>query len=84
MAISLSNVQAFGELDQRAGEKTAQLTVDNALLSMKDGIELFLTVATELNRLVPFDRFMLWLKQPDGQTQGFAELVKPPTAVFSR
>lgn len=53
-----------------------QLTVNNALLSSKNRAELFLNVATELDRMVPCERFLLWLRYQDGQTQGFAELLK--------
>lgn len=82
VAISLSNAQAFEELTQHAREKTAQLTVTNALLGSKNQTELFLTVATELNRVVPFERLLLWLQQPTGQTQSFAELLKQADGRF--
>lgn len=82
LAVALHNILAFEEAAHRERTKTVQLSVNNVLLSRQNRQELFLAVATELDRVVSCDHFLLWVRQPDGSTQGFAEWQKGAEGTF--
>ncbi|WP_052732923.1 sigma 54-interacting transcriptional regulator [Hymenobacter terrenus] len=83
MALALEALFAFENLQQNEAEKAFQLTVNNALVSIKDRIKLCEALATEINHLVRIQSFTLSIylngkedyrvnfrKQLDGTWQG--------------
>ncbi|MCB2409275.1 sigma-54-dependent Fis family transcriptional regulator [Hymenobacter lucidus] len=82
VAVAVSNTLAFEEVARREREKSLQLTVTNALLSRKDRAALFLTVAEEIDRIVPIDYFGVRIRRPALGTQGFVEFSKQPDGSF--
>jgi formate hydrogenlyase transcriptional activator len=82
IAVAVSNTLAFEEVARREREKSLQLTVTNALLSRKDRAALFLTVAEEIDRIVPIDYFGVRIRRPATGTQGFVEFAKQPDGSF--
>ncbi|GAA3944946.1 sigma 54-interacting transcriptional regulator [Hymenobacter algoricola] len=82
VAVAVSNTLAFEEVERREREKTMQLAVNNALLSIKERTELFRTVATEINRVIPCDFFGVRV-QKQGVVKAFAELAKQPDGTFA-
>ncbi|SHJ38164.1 DNA-binding protein Fis [Hymenobacter daecheongensis DSM 21074] len=82
VAVAVSNTLAFEEVERREREKTMQLAVNNALLSIKERTELFRTVATELNRVLPCDFFGVRVQQRQGLVKSFAEFAKQPDGTF--
>ncbi|RYU80116.1 sigma-54-dependent Fis family transcriptional regulator [Hymenobacter persicinus] len=82
VAVAVSNTLAFEEVERREREKTMQLAVNNALLSLKERSELFRTVATEINRVIPCDFFGVRVQQK-GSVKAFAEFAKQPDGDFT-
>ncbi|MBO0358329.1 sigma 54-interacting transcriptional regulator [Hymenobacter sp. BT186] len=76
IAVAVSNALAFEEVARREQEKSVQLSINNALLSSKNREQLFHTVATELDRLVPCDYFGLRIQRRGAATESFAEFAK--------
>ncbi|TGE19720.1 sigma 54-interacting transcriptional regulator [Hymenobacter elongatus] len=82
IAVAVSNTLAFEDVARREREKSLQLAVNNALLSRKDRAALFLTVAEEIDRIVPIDYFGVRIRQRESGTQGFAEFSRQPDGRF--
>jgi formate hydrogenlyase transcriptional activator len=82
VAVAVSNTLAFEEVKRREREKTMQLAVNNALLSIKERSALFGTVATEINRVIPCDFFGVRVQQK-GSVKAFAEFAKQPDGTFA-
>ncbi|MFC7666719.1 sigma 54-interacting transcriptional regulator [Hymenobacter humi] len=57
IAVAVANTLAFEEVARREQERTLQLNITNALLSIKQREPLFRAIAEELSRLVPFEYF---------------------------
>ncbi|MBG8553119.1 sigma-54-dependent Fis family transcriptional regulator [Hymenobacter guriensis] len=83
VAVAVTNTLAFEDIARREQEKTMQLALNNALLSIKDRGELFRTIATEINQVVPCDFFGVRLHLPGSPIRAFAELVKQPDGTFA-
>jgi formate hydrogenlyase transcriptional activator len=78
IAVAVNNTLAFEEIARREQERTLQLNINNALLSIKQREPLFLAVAEELGRVVPFDYFGIRVQRA-GRTnefEGFAEFAR--------
>ncbi|WP_375435851.1 sigma 54-interacting transcriptional regulator [uncultured Hymenobacter sp.] len=82
IAVAVSNALAFEEVARREQEKSVQLTINNALLSSKNREQLFRTVATELDRIIPCDYFGLRIQRPTAATESFAEFAKAADNTF--
>ncbi|HEX8425766.1 sigma-54-dependent Fis family transcriptional regulator [Hymenobacter sp.] len=82
IAVAVSNALAFEEVARREQEKSVQLTINNALLSSKNREQLFHTVATELDRIVPCDYFGLRIQRQSAATESFAEFAKADDGTF--
>ena len=82
IAVAVSNTLAFEEVARREQEKSVQLTINNALLSSKNREQLFRTVATELDRIVPCDYFGLRIQRRAAATESFAEFAKAADHTF--
>ena len=75
IAVAVANTLAFEEVARREKERTLQLNINNALLSIKQREPLFQAVAEELARVVMFDYFGIRVQRA-GQRErfeGFAE-----------
>ncbi len=79
IAVAVANTLAFEEVARREQERTLQLNINNALLSIKQREPLFRAVAEELSRVVPFAYFGIRVQRADqGQAfQAFAEFTRP-------
>ena len=78
IAIAVANSLAFEEIARREQERSLQLNITNALLSVKQREPLFRAIANELAQVVPFDYFGLRVQRP-GQREafeGFAEFTR--------
>jgi transcriptional regulator with GAF, ATPase, and Fis domain len=75
IAVAVSNTLAFEEVARREQERTLQLNITNALLSIKQREPLFRAVAEALSRVVLFDYFGLRVQRAGRQEafEGFAE-----------
>ncbi|KUG06136.1 sigma 54-interacting transcriptional regulator [Solirubrum puertoriconensis] len=82
VAVAVSNTLAFEDIAKREQQKTMQLTLNNALLRIKERGELFHTIATEINRVVPCDYFGVRIRVPSTPTRAFAEFGKEPDGNF--
>ena len=85
IAVAVTNTLAFEEVARREQERTLQLNITNALLSIKQREPLFRAVAEGLSQVVPFDYFGLRVQRAGRQEpfQGFAEFSRrgeEPTA----
>ncbi|GGF05249.1 sigma-54-dependent Fis family transcriptional regulator [Hymenobacter cavernae] len=78
VAVAVSNTIAFEEIARREREKTIQLAVNNALLTIKEREQLFQRVASEINRVVPYDYFGVRIQRRGGTREAFVELRKQP------
>jgi formate hydrogenlyase transcriptional activator len=79
VAVAVANTLAFEDIARREQQRTLQLNISNALLSIKQREPLFRAIAEELARVVPFDYFGIRVQRPsqrEGFT-GFAEFVRP-------
>jgi formate hydrogenlyase transcriptional activator len=75
IAVAVVNTLAFEEVARREQERSLQLNINNALLSIKQREPLFRAVAEELSRVVPFEYFGIRVQRPgQGKAyQAFAE-----------
>ncbi|MGY3088553.1 formate hydrogenlyase transcriptional activator [Hymenobacter sp. UYAg731] len=75
IAVAVTNTLAFEEVARREQERTLQLSITNALLSIKQREPLFRAVADSLSKVVPFDYFGLRVQRAGRQEpfEGFAE-----------
>ncbi|MBH8558809.1 sigma-54-dependent Fis family transcriptional regulator [Hymenobacter negativus] len=75
IAVAVANTLAFEEVARREQERTLQLSITNALLSIKQREPLFRAVAEGLSKVVPFDYFGLRVQRAGRQEpfEGFAE-----------
>jgi len=79
VAVAVSNSLAFEEVARREQERSLQLNISHALLSIKQREPLFRAVAEELSRVVPFRYFGIRVQRA-GQGpvfQAFAEFTRP-------
>ncbi|MBF9235866.1 sigma 54-interacting transcriptional regulator [Hymenobacter sp. BT683] len=79
VAVAVANTLAFEEVARREQERTLQLNINNALLSIKQREPLFRAVAEELGRLVPFAYFGIRVQRAGQQAnifQAFAEFLR--------
>ncbi len=70
IAVAVANTLAFEEVARREQERTLQLNITNALLSIKQREPLFRAVAEALSRVVPFEYFGIRVQRA-GQGQAF-------------
>ncbi|WP_179197683.1 sigma-54-dependent Fis family transcriptional regulator [Hymenobacter crusticola] len=82
VAVAVSNTIAFEEMARREREKTIQLAVNNALLTIKEREQLFQRVASEINRVVPYDYFGVRIQRQGGVREAFVELRKQAEGIF--
>ncbi|TGD78457.1 sigma 54-interacting transcriptional regulator [Hymenobacter wooponensis] len=82
VAVAVTNALAFEDIARREQEKTMQLALNNALLSIKERGELFRTIATEINHVVSYDYFGVRIRQPDSPVRALAEFNKQPDGSF--
>ena len=82
VAVAVANTLAFEEVARREQERTLQLNITNALLSIKQREPLFRAVAEALSRVVPFEYFGIRVQRAgQGEAfQGFAEFSRPDNA----
>ncbi|GAB3860990.1 sigma 54-interacting transcriptional regulator [Hymenobacter terrigena] len=75
ISIAVANTLAFEEVARREQERTLQLNITNALLSIKQREPLFRAVAEALSQVVRFDYFGLRVQRAGRQEpfEGFAE-----------
>ena len=75
IAVAVVNTLAFEEVARREQERTLQLNITNALLSIKQREPLFRAVAEGLSQVVPFDYFGIRVQRAGQQEpfEGFAE-----------
>jgi formate hydrogenlyase transcriptional activator len=79
VAVAVRNSLDFEEVARREQQRTLQLNVTNALLSIKQREPLFRAIAEELTQVVPFDYFGIRVQRA-GQREafeGFAEFTRP-------
>ena len=79
VAVAVRNSLDFEEVARREQQRTLQLNVTNALLSIKQREPLFRAIAEELGQVVPFSYFGLRLQRSGerGLFEGFAEFSRP-------
>lgn len=79
VAVAVNNSLEFEEVARREQERTLQLNITNALLSIKQREPLFRAIAEELAQVVPFDYFGLRVQRAGAgrQYEGFAEFARP-------
>jgi hypothetical protein len=79
VAVAVANALAFEEIARREQERTLQLNINNALLSIKQREPLFRAVAEELSRVVPFEYFGIRVQRAgqEKEFQAFAEFLRP-------
>ncbi len=79
VAVAVRNTLDFEEVARREQQRSLQLNVTNALLSIKQREPLFRAIAEELEQVVPFDYFGLRVQRPGERTafEGFAEFARP-------
>ncbi|MBW3128891.1 sigma 54-interacting transcriptional regulator [Hymenobacter profundi] len=82
VAVAVNNTLAFEDVARREQEKSMQLALTNALLTIKERGELFQRIATEINRVVPCTYFGVRVQEADGPIQVFAEFMKQPDGTF--
>ncbi|QJX47000.1 sigma-54-dependent Fis family transcriptional regulator [Hymenobacter taeanensis] len=82
VAVAVTNALAFEDIARREQEKTMQLALNNALLSIKERGELFRAIATEINQVVSYDYFGVRIRQPDSPVRALAEFSKQPDGSF--
>ena len=70
IAVAVANTLAFEEVARREQERTLQLNITHALLSIKQREPLFRAVAEGLSQVVPFDYFGIRVQRP-GRPEGF-------------
>ncbi|RAK64692.1 sigma-54-dependent Fis family transcriptional regulator [Hymenobacter edaphi] len=83
VAVAVTNTLAFEDIARREQEKTMQLALNNALLSIKERGELFRTIATEINRVAPCNYFGVRTRAPGSSVRAFVEFNKEPDGSFA-
>ena len=83
VGVAVTNTLAFEEIARREQEKTMQLALTNALLSIKERGELFRTIATEISRVAPFDYFGVRTRRPGSSVRAFVEFNREPDGSFA-
>lgn len=75
VAVAVGNTLAFESITRRERERTMQLAINNALLSIKQREPLFRAVAEELGRVMPFEYFGIRIQRmgPTKSFEAFAE-----------
>ncbi|MGI4885915.1 MAG: sigma 54-interacting transcriptional regulator [Janthinobacterium lividum] len=75
IAVAVANTLAFEDVARREQERSLQLNISNALLSIKQREPLFRAVAEELGRVVPFEYFGIQVQRAGKHDafEGFAE-----------
>ncbi|GAA4500895.1 sigma 54-interacting transcriptional regulator [Hymenobacter ginsengisoli] len=79
VAVAVRNSLDFEEVARREQQRTLQLNVTNALLSIKQREPLFRAIAEELEQVVPFDYFGIRVQRAGHREafEGFAEFARP-------
>ena len=79
VAVAVQNSLDFEEVARREQQRTLQLNITNALLSIKQREPLFRAVAEELGQVVAFDYFGIRVRRAGarGTFEGFAEFARP-------
>ena len=80
VAVAVRNSLDFEEVARREQQRTLQLNVTNALLSIKQREPLFRAIAEELGQVVPFAYFGIRVQRTGergGLFEGFAEFTRP-------
>ncbi|RZK16643.1 MAG: GAF domain-containing protein, partial [Hymenobacter sp.] len=79
VAVAVRNSLDFEEVARREQQRTLQLNVTNALLSIKQREPLFRAIAEELGQVVPFAYFGIRVQRAGGHGpfEGFAEFARP-------
>jgi hypothetical protein len=79
VAVAVRNTLDFEEVARREQQRSLQLNVTNALLSIKQREPLFRAIAEELQQVVPFDYFGIRVQRAGerGTFEGFAEFARP-------
>jgi len=79
VAVAVRNTLDFEEVARREQQRSLQLNVTNALLSIKQREPLFRAIAQELEQVVPFDYFGIRVQRAGerGSFEGFAEFTRP-------
>jgi len=79
IAVAVRNTLDFEEVARREQQRTLQLNVTSALLSIKQREPLFRAIAEELAQVVPFDYFGIRVQRAGerGTFEGFAEFTRP-------
>lgn len=83
VAVAVTNTLAFEDMARREQEKSMQLALNNALLSIKERGELFRTIATEISRVVPCDYFGVRVRKPNSPVRALAEFNRQPDGSFA-
>ncbi|MBX0292639.1 sigma 54-interacting transcriptional regulator [Hymenobacter sp. HSC-4F20] len=83
VAVAVTNTLAFEDMARREQEKSMQLALNNALLSIKERGELFRTIATEINHVVPCDYFGVRVREPNSPVRALAEFNKQSDGTFA-
>ncbi|SNR75346.1 MULTISPECIES: sigma 54-interacting transcriptional regulator [Hymenobacter] len=83
VAVAVTNTLAFEDIARREQEKSMQLALNNALLSIKERGELFRTIATEINHVVPCDYFGVRVRETNSPVRVLAEFNKQPDGTFA-
>ena len=83
IAISVSHALDFENIINSEKERTLQLAVNNALVTIHDRNEMFLQVATEINKVIPNVFFGLRIQHKDGKIEAISNLTKNQSGVFS-
>ncbi|RZK16116.1 MAG: GAF domain-containing protein, partial [Hymenobacter sp.] len=79
VAVAVRNSLDFEEVARREQQRTLQLNVTNALLSIKQREPLFRAIAEELGQVVRFDYFGIRVQRAGERStfSGFAEFARP-------
>ena len=79
VAVAVRNSLDFEDIAQREQQRTLQLNITNALLSIKQREPLFQAIAEELGQVVAFDYFGIRVQRAGarGTYEGFAEFARP-------
>jgi len=83
VAVAVTNTLAFEDIARREQEKSMQLALNNALLSIKERGELFRTIATEISQVVPCDYFGVRVRKANSPVRALAEFNRQPDGSFA-
>jgi formate hydrogenlyase transcriptional activator len=82
VAIAVSNALAYEDINEREREKSLQLAVNNALLQIKERDKMFVSVATEIDKVVPCGFFGIRIRKNAGETVALANYPKDENGKF--